>query len=82
MKKFDELFTFEYQFINYEEDKSDDHNIRMTFTPSKSETYADVVDKFLSFLSAAYGYPITLERLYWNNGIAQYDVSYDDVDAA
>lgn len=75
MKQFDERFTFEYNFIDYEEDVADDHNLKVSFITSKMDTYNEVVDKFLAFLSCAYGYPITLDRLLW-------DREQDDVDAA
>ena len=63
MKNFDERFTFEYNFIDYDDEVSDDHSMHMTFISSKNDSYTNVVDKFLAFLSSAYGYPITLDRL-------------------
>lgn len=55
-------FTQEFEFTCTETtDDSETQTVKRFI--SNGESYTEIVDVFLAFLSAAYGYPITLDRL-------------------
>lgn len=55
-------FTQEFEFTCTETTDDNETQTVKRFI-SNGESYTEIVEVFLTFLSAAYGYPITLDRL-------------------